>query len=126
MRFPCIPAIAMLAASLAWSPLALAADADRGRNLYESHCEGCHAESVHGREKRAATDFESARSWVRRWGVNLGLAWTEDDVNDVTVYLNSRYYRFPCPATVCKATGQLDNAAALLASRQDETQRTQR
>jgi mono/diheme cytochrome c family protein len=126
MRFPRIAAVAMLAAAFAWSPLAPAADAERGRNLYESHCAQCHAESVHGREKRAATDFESARSWVRRWGANLGLAWTDDDVNDVTVYLNSRYYRFRCPATVCKATGQIDNAAALFATRQDETQRTQR
>ena len=88
---------------LAWP--ASAADAQRGRALYETGCTGCHAESVHGRAKRVATDFDSVRAWVRRWGANVGLAWTDDDVLDVTVHLNDRYYRFRCPATVCKATG---------------------
>lgn len=105
MRLVPIAAATLFAVALSGSMSAAAVDADRGRVLYESRCEGCHAASVHGREKRVATDFESARAWVRRWSANLGLGWTDDDVIDVTVYLNDRYYRFRCPATVCKATG---------------------
>jgi mono/diheme cytochrome c family protein len=105
MRFIPFAATAPFAFALACLLPAAAADAERGRVLYESRCDGCHATSVHGREKRVATDFESVRGWVRRWGANLGLAWTDDDATDVTVYLNDRYYRFRCPATVCKATG---------------------
>lgn len=126
MRTIPFSAAALLAGALAWASVVTAADAQRGRILYEARCEGCHSESVHGREKRAATDFESARSWVRRWGANLGLGWTDEDVNDVTAYLNGRYYRFSCPPTVCKATGQIDNDSARFAARQNETQRTQR
>ena len=105
MRLTAFPAAALFAATLAFLAPAAAADAERGRILYESRCAGCHSTSVHGREKRVAADFESVRTWVRRWGANLGLAWTDDEVTDVTVHLNDRYYRFRCPATVCKATG---------------------
>jgi mono/diheme cytochrome c family protein len=82
-----------------------AADADRGRALYETRCDSCHAQSVHGRAKREASGFESLRGWVRRWSANLGLKWTDEEVDDVTVYLNGRFYRFACPPSTCKATG---------------------
>jgi len=94
-----------LAACCALAPQARAADAERGRVLYETNCGGCHATSVHGREKRAAADFDGVRAWVRRWSANLGRAWSADEVDDVSVYLNFRFYRFPCPPGVCRATG---------------------
>jgi len=83
-----------------------AADAGRGRTLYDIRCDGCHAESVHGREKRAAADFDAIRSWVRRWSQNLGLRWTDAEIDDVSAWLNARYYRFPCPPAACTTTGQ--------------------
>ena len=91
------------------------ADMERGRVLYESRCDGCHAESVHGRQKRAATDFEAVRDWVRRWSVNLGLKWTSDEVNDVAAHLNARFYRFVCPADDCRVTGSRDDGNRRLA-----------
>jgi hypothetical protein len=81
---------------------AVAADSARGRALYELHCDGCHAESVHGRKKRVATDFESVRAWVGRWNTTLKLKWSAEEVDDVAQHLNATYYRYPCPATVCK------------------------
>ncbi len=83
-------------------------DAQRGRALYELRCGGCHADSVHGRAKRAATDYASIRGWVERWRQSLSLDWTREDVEDVTVYLNATYYRFPCPATACAVVSSLD------------------
>ena len=79
-----------------------AADADRGRALYESRCTECHSESVHGRAKRVAADFADVRRWVSRWSDNLGLRWGEGEIDDVSVYLNDTYYRYPCPREVCK------------------------
>jgi hypothetical protein len=81
---------------------ASAADALRGAGLYESRCGDCHSESVHGRSKRVATDFNEVRRWVSRWNENLHLRWGDEEIDDVSVYLNNTYYRYPCPPQVCK------------------------
>jgi hypothetical protein len=101
--------IALLIATTLRIGASAAADMERGRILYEARCDGCHAESVHGRQKRAAADFEAVREWVRRWGANLGLKWTSDEVNDVAAHLNARYYRFACPPSDCPVTGRRDD-----------------
>lgn len=102
--------LAVLGLALAQPFAAAGADAERGRALYETRCDGCHAESVHGRARREASSFESIRGWVRRWSGNLGLKWTAEEIDDVTVYLNGRYYRFACPPAACKVTGQSEGA----------------
>lgn len=94
-------AIAALAA-LGFAPAASGADVNRGRALYELRCTGCHAESVHGRAKRVATDFEDVRRWVSRWNETLNLGWKDDELDDVTVHLNFSYYGYGCPPRVCK------------------------
>ena len=81
---------------------AFGADAVRGAALYESRCGECHATSVHGRAKRVAKDFNDVRGWVNRWNDNLGLHWGDEEIDDVSVYLNNTYYRYACPPTVCK------------------------
>ena len=114
MRIAPLPAIA-LSLSLAWTGAADAADAQRGRTLYEGGCMGCHAESVHGRAKRVATDFEAVRGWVRRWSANLRLGWSDVEVTDVAAHLNERYYRFACPPADCKSLGGRDDGGPRLA-----------
>jgi hypothetical protein len=84
------------------------ADTDRGRALYEARCDLCHGSSVHVRESRKAISFEGVRAQVARWNGELGAGWSADDINDVTVYLNSRYYFFRCPESVC-GRGQAGN-----------------
>ena len=84
MRIATLPA-AFLLAALACAGAAEAADAARGKTLYESGCTGCHAESVHGRPKREAKDLASLRAWVRRWSANTGLNWTDDEVSGSAV-----------------------------------------
>ena len=96
--------IACCAASLAF-----AADPDRGRELYDTHCGSCHSASVHGRAKRAATNFEEIRAWVIRWKENLALGWSDDEVDDVSLYLDNSYYRYPCPTRVCKIVSTAQN-----------------
>jgi hypothetical protein len=115
MRLPFRTALLIAAAAIAPVGVAPAADLERGRYLYESRCGGCHAESVHGREKRAARDFEEVRGWVRRWSANLGLKWADDDVGDVTVHLNARYYKYACPPADCVATGRREQGGGRVA-----------
>lgn len=79
------------------------ADAERGQVLYEARCTLCHSTSVHLRETRKATSFEGVRTQVARWNTELGGAWSADEINDVTVYLNNHYYFYPCPESVCRS-----------------------
>lgn len=89
---PALVAGAWLALMVA-SP-AMGADAVRGRALYELRCMSCHAESVHGRTNRVAKDVDAVRAWVMRWNEHLRLRWTEEEIDDVTLYLSTTYYRY--------------------------------
>lgn len=77
---------------------------DRGELLYSTHCGVCHAEQVHWRARRAVTDWSSLRAEVRKWQGVASLAWSEDDVLDVTRYLNDTIYRFPVPLSTAVRT----------------------
>lgn len=103
-----IAALAMLSVP----PSAAGADIDRGLALYQLRCTGCHAESVHGRAKRVATDFEDVRRWVSRWSETLNLGWKDDEVDDVTVHLNTSYYGYSCPPRVCKVVSLTSDSAS--------------
>ena len=92
---------ALVLAALGLAPPAAATDAARGQALYESRCGGCHTKSVHQREARKAATFEGVLAQVSRWNAALGGDWNAEDIEDVAMYLNQRYYRYPCPASVC-------------------------
>jgi cytochrome c5 len=70
-----------------------AADAERGRLLYQNHCTVCHTSVVHVRERRKAASREDIQSWIRRWQKELDLKWGSTEVDDVTEFLNNRFYR---------------------------------
>jgi cytochrome c-type biogenesis protein CcmH/NrfF len=93
------------AASLAASPAPATSpspELSRGRALYELRCDQCHDQSVHQRTSRKAKNFSEVRASVVRWDRQQGgSAWRDDEVDLVTRYLNNRYYKFPCPASVC-------------------------
>jgi hypothetical protein len=80
-----------------------AADPARGRALYEARCGGCHNESVHNDTSRHARNFEEVRARVADFGARVKAGWTEAQVDDAAVYLNERYYGFPCPPQLCPA-----------------------
>ena len=88
------------------------ADAQRGRELYEQRCTGCHAESVHSRVKRVARDFGEVRAWVARWNETLALKWGGDEIEDVATFLNAAFYRYPAARTQAESTGTTPVAAA--------------
>ena len=81
----------------AWAQTDLA----RGQALYEARCADCHDRSVHGRAVRSAASFEQIRAFVVRWQREVGADWQPDEIDAVTHYLNERYYRLPCPTTIC-------------------------
>ena len=104
---------ARIAAPLGCMIMALAAygaDADRGKALYEARCNECHGTGVHVREARKAASFDGVRTQVVRWNAELGGGWSNEEIDDVTVYLNNRFYFFPCPESVCRG-GQAEVSA---------------
>jgi hypothetical protein len=95
------PSIATALFLLLLLPGAQAADAQRGRTLYESRCDSCHDTSVHQRSARKAVTYQGVREEVVRWNRNLGGAWTDEEIDDVTLHLNERFYNFRCPEAIC-------------------------
>ncbi|MGH1360410.1 MAG: hypothetical protein ACRBC3_16760 [Burkholderiaceae bacterium] len=92
------------------------ADPQRGRMLYETQCTQCHNSVLHLRDPRLAQTFDEVRIQVRRWSKAAGVEWGQEEVEDVTDYLNAVFYRYPCPDGACSFSPQLspDRAATEL------------
>lgn len=66
----------------------------RGEMLYSLHCKACHTSKVHWREEKLVTNWPGLKAQVFRWQSNIGLGWGEDEITDVTQYLNTTHYHF--------------------------------
>ena len=66
----------------------------RGELLYSLHCKSCHTTKIHWRKEKLATNWSSLKAQVVRWQSNIGLGWDEDEITDVTRYLNITHYHF--------------------------------
>jgi len=97
-------AAVVIAGGASWQ--SAAADIDRGMVLYEARCVACHSTSVHNRAARKAKSFADVREWVSRWSNFLGSDWGPTEVDDVTRYVNEKFYNFPCPAEICTIGGR--------------------
>jgi mono/diheme cytochrome c family protein len=100
------PARILVLAAAACAAVAAVAQApapSRGALLYETHCIACHTKEVHWRERKLATDWASLAAETRRWQRNIGLRWSDEEIDDVVRYLNTTIYRFPDQAP--KQTG---------------------
>jgi mono/diheme cytochrome c family protein len=92
----------------------IAEDAARGQLIYETRCIACHDRSVHARNPRSARSCEEIRDQVERWSLQSGSGWSREEIEDVTAYLNQRYYHFPVRDGRCirsvAGTGSADPA----------------
>jgi mono/diheme cytochrome c family protein len=70
-----------------------AAEFDRGRALYENHCQLCHEDWAHTREGRVVVSLDGLRARVVSWSVHSGLRWRAEEIDEVTEYLNRRFYQ---------------------------------
>lgn len=67
---------------------------DRGEALYENHCKSCHETWAHERQGREASSLDAVRKRVAAWSVHSGLDWSDEEIDDVTSYLDRQFYRF--------------------------------
>lgn len=66
----------------------------RGELLYENHCEKCHTQQIHWRDKALVTDWKSLVDEVSRWQRESGLEWNKSDIDEVSRYLNEQFYHY--------------------------------
>ncbi len=69
-------------------------DPERGRALYENHCQVCHTPRVHSRANRLPINREELRDIVDRWQREERLRWSSQEVTDVVEFLNRTRYGY--------------------------------
>lgn len=67
----------------------------QGKLLYAAYCNACHTSKIHWRELRLATDWNSLKALVRQWQAGVGQDWSEEEISEVSEYLNATHYGFP-------------------------------
>jgi len=74
---------------------AAAQDAQRGRELYETHCLGCHYERIHKRDpsRSLIRTLPQLRVEVAKWAAQTGRPFTVEDLDDIAEYLDRSHYR---------------------------------
>jgi len=78
-----------------------AADVQRGRLLYETHCIACHTTQAHWRDKHIVGSWADLLYQVTRMQKNAGQDWGSTEISDVAAYLNELFYKMPCPSPDC-------------------------
>jgi len=74
----------------------------RGQLLYDTHCVACHTQQIHWRDAGVVRNWNELRAQVTRWQAAARLGWTEDDIGQVTRYLNATIYRLPQTGGIVK------------------------
>ncbi|HAJ91532.1 MAG TPA: green heme protein [Gammaproteobacteria bacterium] len=71
-----------------------AIDINHGKTLQQQNCMRCHDDNVYTREERRVTTLDALKHQVERCETNLNLTWFPEDVDAVTEYLNTSFYKF--------------------------------
>lgn len=66
----------------------------RGQLLYENHCMGCHESVAQIRTRQQVKSHAALREAVARWATNINLPWGKEEIEEVTRYLGTQYYKF--------------------------------
>jgi mono/diheme cytochrome c family protein len=69
-------------------------DFERGRALYERHCQHCHTADIHSRPKQLPLTRDELAGIVDHFRRTENLGWTPEEIDDVVEYLNRTRYRF--------------------------------
>ncbi len=78
-----------------------AIDVTNGKRLHDKNCVSCHNNMLVGDGTRIYTrkdhkirSFSSLQQQVQRCATNLNIQWFNDEITDVSHYLNDSFYKF--------------------------------
>ena len=82
-------------AALLASAHAFGQDAERGRQIYETHCLACHYERIHKRDpsRSLIRSFAGLRIEVASRADLTRQRFSVEDLDDIAEYLNRSHYR---------------------------------
>ena len=72
----------------------LAADLKNGKSLHDENCLRCHNESKYTRKDRMIKNFQQLRERIKNCELMAELTWFDEEIDDVTAYLNNQFYYF--------------------------------
>ncbi len=70
-----------------------AADPVAGKALTDQNCTHCHGTEVYTRADRKVQSLDALHRQVQRCELALGLKWFDEEIANVSSYLNQEYYR---------------------------------
>ncbi|MBM4202227.1 MAG: cytochrome c [Gammaproteobacteria bacterium] len=85
--------LAPLALLLASQP-GQAENYERGRQLYENHCQACHSSLLHSPVKGRIRTLGELEERVSSWSIHAAKDWSKEEVHDVSYYLDRTFYHF--------------------------------
>ncbi len=71
-----------------------AADIENGQSLHNENCVRCHQPTLYQKEDREIKTLQQLHERVLQCELANDLAWFEEEVDDVSEYLNVNYYLF--------------------------------
>jgi mono/diheme cytochrome c family protein len=71
-----------------------AEDISLGKELHQDNCLECHKPELYERADRTVKTLKHLRSQVLFCAVNNDVEWFDEEIDDVTAYLNAFYYLF--------------------------------
>lgn len=71
-----------------------AVDIENGKALHDANCLRCHDETNYTRANRIVNSYEELRERISLCELSAEMAWFDEEINDVTAYLNNAFYRF--------------------------------
>ena len=87
LSFSCITLI--LCMTNAWS-----VDIENGKALHDANCMRCHQESIYTRKDRLIYSYPELRERISQCELGAELTWFDEEIDDVTAYLNDAFYHF--------------------------------
>ena len=93
MRYRTIASAVLVAVAIG----ARAQEQPPGQILHDTYCVACHDSRVYTRDDRLARNYREIRAEVLRWQHNIGLKWDDADIETVSNYIASKFYRLACP-----------------------------
>jgi len=88
-------AVGLIFAGTLISTSSFASNAANGKKLFtNSKCGTCHGNEIYTSKNRKVKNLKALEAAVRLNDSKLNTNWFDEDVKDVTAYLNKQYYKF--------------------------------